>query len=128
MVVSPSRVVLGQSTLLIYKSPGDRLFTPGPKGVNTNTPVSGIVPNSLLAMHANADGLAMLRRTLVSSIIMLVEKSFSNDDVECYFSLIVGACGYKADVRTTEGICANIETLRVVRSDPKKGLLRVRVR
>jgi hypothetical protein len=37
-----------------------------------------------------------------------------------YFSLVVGACGYKADVRTTEGICTNIETLRVVRSDPKK--------
>ena len=37
-----------------------------------------------------------------------------------YFSLVVGACGYKSDKRTTEGICGNIETLRVVRSDPKK--------
>jgi hypothetical protein len=59
-----------------------------------------------------------LRETVASELV-LVEKSFSNDDVEG-FSEIVRRCGYKPAVRTTEGVCANIETLRVVRSDPEK--------
>jgi hypothetical protein len=98
---------------------GDRIFTPGPKGVNGADPVSGLVPNSLLAMATNADGLALLRPTLPADMV-LVEKSFSNDDVECFFSEIVRRCGYKPDTRTTEGICGSIETLRMVRMDPTK--------
>jgi hypothetical protein len=116
--LSPSETAV-ETTLLMYKSPGDRLFTPGPRGVNSASPVSGLVPNGLLAMHANADGLVLLRASLASELV-LVEKSFSNDDVEGYFSEIVRKCGYKPAVRTTEGVCANIETLRVVRSDPEK--------
>jgi hypothetical protein len=70
-------------------------------------------------MATNADGLHLLRRTLPPNCT-LVEKSFSNDDVECYFSEIVRKCGYKPDTRTTEGVCGSIETLRVARSDPTK--------
>ncbi|KAJ1444540.1 hypothetical protein M885DRAFT_580706 [Pelagophyceae sp. CCMP2097] len=37
-----------------------------------------------------------------------------------FFSEIVRRCTFKPDARTVEGVCGSIETLRIVRSDPKK--------
>jgi hypothetical protein len=98
---------------------GERIFIPGSKGVSTESAVSGLVPNSLLAVATNTDGLHLLRRTLLPDLIH-VEKSFSNDNVECYFAEIVRMCGYKPDTNRTEGVCGSIETLCVARSDPTK--------
>jgi hypothetical protein len=52
--------------------------------------------------------------------MLMVEKCWSNDDVEHFFSEIVRRCTFKPNARTVEGVCGTIEALRIVRSDPKK--------
>ena len=98
---------------------GESLFLPHALTGNDGRRIQGLVPNSLLAMHANADGrVAFLRGASSATRGSLVEKCFSNvPDLECYFSLLVKRCTFKPDARTAEGAFRTIDAVMTIKSD-----------
>ena len=99
---------------------GESLFLPEPlTGGSDGRRVQGLVPNSLLAMHANADGrLAFLGGAAPATRESFVEKCLSNvPDLENYFSLLVQRCKFKPDCRTAEGAFRTIDAVAMVKSD-----------
>ena len=96
---------------------GDKLFLPEPHKGN-KTKIRGLVPNSLLAMHGNADGRHKLLKQHSDLADSFVEKCMSNvPDLENYFSELVKRCSFKPDCRTAEGVFKTIDAVVALKAD-----------
>jgi hypothetical protein len=102
---------------------GDAMYSPRELVRDINkVRIRGLLRTALLAMHANADGRALLLRALPrEQRDEFVERSLSNvPDLESYFGAIVQRCLFKPDTTTVEGACKTIDALFHIKADPTK--------
>ena len=97
------------------------MFIPGPSGINASGRVRGLVQDNILAMLSNADGRAILNASLPDEEVQkIVDRAYSNDDVENLFSSYVQSVGFKATVHEIGGVARKLDTLYLTRNDPTK--------
>lgn len=96
---------------------GEDLFLPSNNKGDAFKQRRGLVPDSLLAMHANCDAIMFLLEHLPEpERLKFCDRCFSNVyDCELYFSLLVQRCGYKPDALTAEGAFHNIDALAAIK-------------